>query len=57
MKESKHLNLKSGEAHRLASELAELTGESLTLAVTVALRERLARERAGAGDRMPLCRN
>jgi antitoxin VapB len=40
-----HLNIKNDEAHRLASELAELTGESLTSAVTLALRERLARER------------
>lgn len=40
-----HLSIKNGEAHRLASELAELTGESLTAAVTTALREQLARER------------
>ncbi|ABE38683.1 type II toxin-antitoxin system VapB family antitoxin [Rhodopseudomonas palustris] len=40
-----HLNIKNDEAHRLASELAELTGESLTAAVTAALREQLARER------------
>jgi antitoxin VapB len=40
-----HLNIKNDEAHKLATELAELTGESLTLAVTLALRERLARER------------
>ena len=40
-----HLNIKSDEAHRLASELAGMTGESLTAAVTSALRERLARER------------
>ena len=39
------LNIKNEEAHALAKELAELTGESLTEAVTVALRERLARER------------
>jgi antitoxin VapB len=31
-------------SHRLPTELADLTGESLTSAVTVALRERLARE-------------
>jgi antitoxin VapB len=37
------LNIKNDEAHRLASELARLTGESLTEAVTRALRERLAR--------------
>ena len=40
-----HLNIKSDEAHKLATELARLTGESLTSAVTIALRERLARER------------
>jgi antitoxin VapB len=40
-----HLNIKNDEAHRLASELAQLTGESVTSAVTLALRERLARER------------
>jgi antitoxin VapB len=39
------LNIKSDEAHRLAKELAELTGESLTEAVTTAIRERVARER------------
>ncbi|HEY0330742.1 MAG TPA: type II toxin-antitoxin system VapB family antitoxin [Rhodopseudomonas sp.] len=40
-----HLNIKSDEAHRLATELAQLTGESLTAAVTAALREQLVRER------------
>jgi antitoxin VapB len=40
-----HLNIKNDEAHKLATELAGLTGESLTSAVTVALQERLARER------------
>lgn len=40
-----HLNIKNHEAHELAKELAELTGESMTEAVLVALRERLARER------------
>jgi antitoxin VapB len=38
------LNLKSPEAHRLAAELARLTGESMTKAVTEAIRERLERE-------------
>ena len=38
------LNIKSGDAYRLASELSQLTGESLTTAVTVALQERLERE-------------
>ena len=40
-----HLNIKNHEAHRLAAELADLTGESLTAAVTCALRDRLERER------------
>lgn len=40
-----HLNIKNDEAHKLATELARLTGESLTSAVTLALRERLMRER------------
>jgi antitoxin VapB len=38
------LNIKSDDAHRLASRLSELTGESLTTVVTEALRERLHRE-------------
>ena len=45
MRKPTHLSIKNGEAHRLATELARLTGESLTSAVTLALRERLARER------------
>ena len=40
-----YLSIKNDEAHQLATELAKLTCESLTSAVTVALRERLARER------------
>lgn len=39
------LSIKSDEADRLARELAAATGESLTQAVVVALRERLARQR------------
>jgi len=38
------LNIKNDESHRLATALAALTGESLTTAVTEALRERLERE-------------
>ena len=37
------LNIKNEETHRMAQELAELTGESMTAAVTEAVRERLAR--------------
>ncbi len=39
------LNIKNAEAHRLAQELAHLTGESLTGAVITSLRERLERKR------------
>lgn len=39
------LNIKNDEANRLAHELAEVTGESLTTAVTIAVRERLERLR------------
>jgi antitoxin VapB len=50
------LNIKSKEAHRLAQELARVTGESMTVAVTEAVRERLdrvRRERAGGlADRL-----
>jgi antitoxin VapB len=39
------LNIKNEDAHRLARELAALTGESMTVAVTEALRERIERLR------------
>ena len=39
------LNIKNAETHQLARELAALTGDSMTGAITVALRERLERER------------
>ena len=39
------MNIKNKETHRLARELAELTGETMTGAVTVAIRERLDREK------------
>ena len=38
------LNIKNAEAETLIRELAELTGEDLTTAVTVAVRERLGRQ-------------
>ena len=38
------LNIKNEETCRLASELAHLTGETMTGAITVALKERLERE-------------
>ncbi len=40
------MNIKNPEAHRLAKELAELTGTSVTAAVTEALRQQLVRARA-----------
>ncbi len=43
------LNIKNDQTHGLARELAELTGESLTEAVTVAVRERLHRLRTREG--------
>lgn len=41
------LNIRNEEAERLAAELARLTGETKTGAVAKALRDRLARVRAG----------
>jgi antitoxin VapB len=38
------MNIKNPETERLARELAKRTGESLTVAITVALRERLERQ-------------
>ena len=39
------LNIKNEQIHRLARELARLTGESMTAAVDKAIRERLDRVR------------
>ena len=39
------LNIKNDETYQLAVELARLTGETMTGAITVALRERLEREK------------
>ncbi len=47
------LNIKNEEAHKLAQEVAALTGESLSAAVTQALREKLARlHRNGLAERL-----
>ena len=43
------LNIKSEKTHRLAQELARLTGESMTAAVGKAVRERLERVRRETG--------
>ena len=44
------LNIKNEEAHKLANQLARLTGESMTEAVTNAVRERLDRVRSQRGS-------
>jgi antitoxin VapB len=47
------MNIKNEDAHKLAQQLARLTGESLTEAVTEAVRERLKKVRdkdKGAGS-------
>ena len=47
------LSIKTEEADRLARELSRLTGETMTDAITKAMRERLERvraERAAQGD-------
>jgi antitoxin VapB len=50
------LNIKNDETQKLAQELARLTGESMTAAITEAVRERLDRVRsqhgAGLADRL-----
>jgi antitoxin VapB len=47
------LNIKNEETYRLARELAALTGESMTAAVTEAVRERLTRVKSkGMADRI-----
>ena len=46
------LSIKDPEADRLARELALRTGESLTRAVTQAIRERLERQRARRQSRL-----
>ena len=42
------LNIKNEEAHRMARELARATGESMTAAVSEAIRERLERVRGSS---------
>ena len=46
------LNIKNKETHTLAQQLAKVTGESLTEAVTTAVRERLERLRRKRGDEL-----
>jgi antitoxin VapB len=42
--ESMALNIKDEETYRLVSQLAKRTGESLTLAVKISVKERLERQ-------------
>jgi antitoxin VapB len=44
------MNIKNKDTYRLTRQLAKLTGESLTTAVTEAVRERLERVRRGRGE-------
>jgi antitoxin VapB len=50
------MNIKNEEAERLTHELADLTGESLTGAITTAVRERLQKlkdeRRGGLAERL-----
>jgi antitoxin VapB len=48
------LNIKDAETHALARELAAATGESVTRAVHIAIRERLQKVRARRAGRRPL---
>lgn len=57
MPSASQLNIKNPETRRLAKELSELTGRSVTEVVTDALRERLEREKrarskAGVADKL-----
>ncbi|GAB3351477.1 hypothetical protein GCM10027300_16350 [Modestobacter lapidis] len=47
MEEAAALNIKNPETQQLARQLVELTGETVTAAVTVAVRERLDQLRGG----------
>jgi antitoxin VapB len=44
------MNIKNEKTQKLTQELAKLTGESLTAAVTESVRERLNRVRSEQGD-------
>lgn len=49
------LNIKRPEARELAAALARLTGESLTVAVVIAIRERPDRVRREQGESLADC--
>jgi antitoxin VapB len=44
------MNIKNEETYKLTKQLAKLTGESLTTAITEAVRERLVRVRSERGE-------
>jgi antitoxin VapB len=44
------MNIKNDETQKLARQLSDLTGESLTAAITEALRERLERVQCTQGE-------
>jgi antitoxin VapB len=46
------MNIKNEETHRLAQELAALTGQSITAAITDSIRERLSRVRSSQQDKL-----
>ena len=46
------LNIKNEQTHRMARELARLTGESMSAAVNEAIRERLELVRGKSNDEM-----
>jgi len=50
------MNIKNDETHKLVRELAKLTGESMTTAIRVAVRERIERveieKDVGLADRL-----
>ncbi|KJS36100.1 MAG: transcription factor [Hyphomonas sp. BRH_c22] len=48
------LSIKTEEADRLARQLASLTGETMTEAVTKSLKERLERLRGHSNDNRPI---
>jgi antitoxin VapB len=46
------LNIKNEETHRLVAQLARMTGETMTEAVTEAVRERISRLQRSRGKSM-----
>jgi len=46
------LNIKSEKTHRMAKELARLTGESMTVAVSEAVRQRLERVKRNSREKL-----